>query len=97
MIVIAAMIKAAEGKGDDLEKAFSNLVPKVLKDPGTIAYVINRGIRDPNKFFIYEKYEDEDALKHHGSTEHFKEFNRSVGGARMVDGRPDIGLYKEVA
>jgi len=95
MIVVAAMLQAAEGKGDDLEKAFSELVPKVLNDPGAIAYVINRGIQDPNKFFIYEKYEDEDALKYHGGTEHFKEFNRSVAG--MVGGRPDIGLYKEVA
>ena len=95
MIVVAAMIKAAEDKGDDLEQAISQLVPKVLKDPGTIAYVINRGISDPTKFFIYEKYEDEDALKYHGSTEHFKEFNRSVAG--MVGGRPEIGLYREVA
>ena len=95
MIVVAAMIKAAEGKGDELEQAFSQLAAKVIKDPGTITYAINRSINDPTQFFIYEKYEDEDALKYHGGTEHFKEFNRSVAG--MVGGRPEIGLYKEVA
>ena len=97
MIVIAAMLQAAEGKGDDLEKAFSELVPKVLKDPGTIGYAINRGIQDPNKFFIYEKYEDEEALKLHGSSEHFKAFNRAVGAGGMVAARPDITMFREVA
>ena len=94
MIIVAAMIKVIEGKGDEFEQEFSKLVPKVLKDPGTIAYVIHRSIDDPSKFFVYEKYESREALTAHSQTEHFKEFGQATRG--MFAGRPEIGLYNEV-
>ena len=95
MIVISAMLQAAEGKGDELEREFQKLVPKVLKDPGAMAYAVHRSVDDPSKFFVYEKYEDEDALKLHGSTPHFQEFSRAI--ASMLGGRPEIGRYREIA
>lgn len=94
MIVVCAMLKTVDGKGDEVEQEFKKLVPKVLKDPGTIAYVLHRAIDDPNKFFVYEKYEDMDTLKAHGQTEHFKEFGRTT--ASMFSGRPEIGLYNQI-
>jgi len=95
MIVITAILKAAEGKGDELEQEFKNLVPKVLQDPGTIAYAVHRAMDDPSKFLVYEKYESVEALRAHGSTPHFREFSRAT--ASMVDGRPEIGRYQEIA
>jgi quinol monooxygenase YgiN len=94
MIVVAAVLKAAEGKGDTLEQEFRKLVPKVLKDPGTIGYAIHRAIDDPNKFLVYEKYESRDALKLHGSTPHFQEFSRAIG--TLLAGRPEVTLYNEI-
>jgi len=95
MIVVAAMLKVAEGKGDEVEREFQKLVPKVLNDPGAIAYAVHRSVDDPAKFFVYEKYEDEDALKVHSSTPHFQEFSRAI--ASMLAGRPEVGRYREVA
>ena len=95
MIVVAAMIKTANGKGDELEREFQKLVPKVLKDPGTITYVVHRGTDDPSKFFVYEKYESEEALKAHSATPHFKEFSRAI--ASVLEGRPEVGFYREIA
>ena len=94
MIVVVAMLKTVEGKGDELEQEFRKLVPKVLNDPGAIAYVIHRNIDDPSEFFVYEKYESRDALKYHSSTAHFKEFGRAI--ASMLSGRPEVSLYTEV-
>jgi len=94
MIVVAAVLKAAEGKGDVLEQELRKLVPKVLKDPGTIGYAIHRAIDDPNKFLVYEKYESRDALKLHGSTPHFQEFSRAI--ATLLAGRPEVTLYNEI-
>lgn len=94
MIVIAAMIKTAEGKGDEFEQEFRKLAPKVLNDPGTIAYALNRSINDPSTFFVYEKYESQEALQQHSKTPHFQEFSRAI--ASMLSGRPEIGLYNEV-
>ena len=94
MIVVAAMLKAVDGKGDELERQFQRLVPEVLNDPGTIAYVVHRNIDDPSKFFVYEKYESTEALKTHSSTPHFQEFSRAA--ASILDGRPEVGLYREI-
>ena len=94
MVVVAATLKAVEGKADELEQEFRKLVPKVLKDPGTISYVVHRRVDDPTKFLVYEKYESGDAFKHHGSTEHFKEFSKAI--ASLLDGRPEFGLYNEL-
>jgi len=94
MIVVAAMLKAVEGKGDDLEREFRKLVPKVLKDPGTIGYAVHRHVDDPTRFFVYEKYESPEALTHHSSTAHFREFSRAV--ASLLSGRPEVGRYNEI-
>jgi quinol monooxygenase YgiN len=94
MIVVAAKLKAVEGKGDELEQAFRKLVPKVLNDPGTMSYVVHRRVDASNDFFVYEKYESMEALKLHGSTEHFKEFSKAI--ASLLDGRPEFGIYNEL-
>ena len=94
MLVVSAMLKTVDGKGDEVEQEFKKLAPKVLKDPGTIDYVVHRAIDDPNKFFVYEKYDDMDALRAHGQTDHFKEFGRAT--ASMFSARPEIGLYNPI-
>ena len=95
MIVVAAMLKAVNGKGDELEREFQKLVPKVLNDPGAIVYVVHRSLDNPSKFFVYEKYEDREALKKHSSTPHFQEFFQAMSS--MLAGRPEIELYNEIA
>lgn len=94
MIVVTAVLKTVDGKGDEFEQEFRKLAPKVLKDPGTIAYVLHRSTNDPNKFFFYEKYESQEALKNHSQTPHFKEFSRAL--ASILSGRAEIELYNEV-
>jgi quinol monooxygenase YgiN len=94
MIVVAAFIKTKEGKGDEFVREFSKLGPKVRKDPGTIAYVLHRGTKDPDSFFFYEKYDSPETLKFHTSTPHFKEFFQTCGP--IMVGRPEITQYQEV-
>ncbi len=95
MIVVAAMVKALEGRGDEVEQAFQKLVPKVRNDPGTIAYAVHHNIDDPSKFFVYEKYENREALKYHSSTPHFQEFAQTITPLREKPS--EVGIYNEVA
>ena len=94
MIVLVAMITALDGKGDEVEQEFKKLVPKVRSDPGSIAYIVHRSTDDPSRFFVYEKYEDQEALKHHSSTPHFQEFSRAASS--LLAGRPELGFYREI-
>lgn len=95
MVVLTAVLKAAEGRSDDIIEEFKKLVPRVRQDPGTIAYVIYRATDDPTRIMVFEKYEDQEALKYHGQTEHFKAFGQATRG--MFAGRPELTFYEEVA
>ncbi len=95
MVILTAIFKAVEGKGDDIEKEFRKLAPMVLKDPGAIAYAVHRATDDPNKFFIYEQYESEDAFKYHQQTEHFKAYRQATRG--LFSGKTEITFYNKVA
>ncbi len=95
MVVISAILRTTEGKADEFIQEFKKLAPQVHKDPGAITYALHRSAKDPNKFFVYEKYQDRDAVTYHGSTPHFKAFNKAV--APMMAARAEIEFYEEVA
>jgi quinol monooxygenase YgiN len=94
MIVLVATLKANEGKGDVIIEEFKKLVPKVLKDPGTVGYLVCRAGDDPNKFVVVEQYENREALQVHGQAEHFKAFNAATRG--MFAGRAEIQFLNTV-
>jgi quinol monooxygenase YgiN len=94
MVVLTAIFQAAEGKGDDIEREFKKLTPKVLKDPGAITYAIHRAVDNPNKFLVYEQYESQDAFKYHQQTEHFKAYRQATRG--MFIGQTEITFYNKV-
>ena len=93
MIVIAAIITTYDDQGDAFQQSFQELAERVRKDPGVITYTLHRMINNPSKFFVFEQYEDEAAIKLHTSTSHFQEYRKKV--AHMVKDR-DVGLYHEV-
>ena len=95
MLVIAAMLKVLDDKGDKLEREFEKLVPKIRSDPGVIGYIVHRNIDDPSRFFVYEKYESKKALDDSFLTTHFQEFFKAFESIK--DGEPEIRVYKEVA
>ena len=63
MVVIVALVKLADGKGKEYEEEFRKIAPKVRKDPGAITHILQRDTKNPNQFFWYEKYENDEALK----------------------------------
>ncbi len=93
-VIISAVMRMNEGKSDEFAKGFLELQPKVLKDPGTIIYVLHRAVDDPDKFLFYEKYASDEAVKYHTSTEHFKEFFQKMGP--IMKGKPEVSYYHEV-
>jgi len=94
MIVITAVMKAKEGSGDDLARVIKEYVPKFSDDPGMVLYQPHRRADNPNIFFFYEKYKDNEALSYHSSAPHFKEMFRAM--KPFLDGPADIALYSEL-
>jgi len=94
MIGVIAKLPIKEGMEDDFIAAFKELKEKVAKDKGTLAYSVSKAKSDPNVFYIVERYEDQDAFKLHGSTDHFKAFNAKV--PPFLAGRPEIIMLEEL-
>ena len=95
MLVVVAVMKAKAGMGQEMEKALKEIIPKVETEKGTHAYTIHRAKKEPEKFLLYEKYRDKEALKEHSSTPHFAELFGKIGP--LLDGSPVIDMYEDLA
>lgn len=94
MIVINAIMKSKEGSGNELENVFKKYAPKFLQDPGCLTYKVHRRVDNPNIFFFYEQYENDEALKYHSSSQNFKDMFGAMKS--LLDGRAEVGMYKEI-
>jgi quinol monooxygenase YgiN len=52
---------------------------------------LHRKIGSPDAFFVFEQYENEDAIKHHSSTPHFLAYRQATG--HLVTGR-DVSRWQ---
>lgn len=85
---IVATIKAKAGSESQFEAAALQLVAAVrANEPGCLLYTLSRGDA-PDTFVFMERYADEDALKAHRGTEHFKTLGRAMGA--FMEGPPVV-------
>jgi quinol monooxygenase YgiN len=92
MLIVVAKMDAQVGKEDEMEKALRDMIPNVESEEGTLAYVLHRMKKKPQKFLMYEKYRDKEALTHHSSTPYFAELFGKI--APLMDGDPAIEVYE---
>ena len=83
------------GKMDQALEAVQTFMRKIRTEPGTLEYIVYRGVEDPNMLFFYEKYEDQDAQAAHGSTEEMKAFVEAI--TPCIEGEPIMGVVEAVA
>ena len=93
-MVVVAILKALEGKEEEMAKALFDIIPKVQEEDGTLVYTLHRDMNDPAKFMFYEKYKDSDALMVHSTTPHFKELFKTLKS--LLAGEPEISMFTEL-
>lgn len=94
MIAVVAKLKAKSGEESKVEKALSDILPKVRKEEGTLSYTLNRSQSDPTLFMVLEKYRDMDAFLAHSSTPYLKEMFDIV--LPLLDGDLSVEMYDEI-
>jgi quinol monooxygenase YgiN len=72
--VVTATWTAKEGEEENVLAAIKQLVGPSRAEPGMRFYQPNRDPENPRVFFFYEIYEDEEAYKAHGESEHFQTY-----------------------
>lgn len=88
-IGVIAMLPVQEGKTAEFEAFFTELARQVrANEPGNLAYQLTKSRTEPGVYKVLELYKDQDALTHHGGTEHFKAAGPKFAG--VLAGRPVI-------
>jgi quinol monooxygenase YgiN len=72
--VVTATWVAKEGEEERVLAALKQLVAPSRAEPGCLYYQLNRDPEDPRVYFLYELYEDEQAYKAHGESDHFQRY-----------------------
>ena len=88
-IGVIAKLPIQEGKTAEFEAFFTDLAKQVrANEPGNVAYQLTKSRSEPNTYKVLELYKDEDALKAHGASDHFKAAGPKFAG--VLAGRPEI-------
>jgi quinol monooxygenase YgiN len=83
--------KVKAGKEKEFEAAFVPCLAATHKEPGCVAYELNRDPDDPATYVMYEKFKSVAALEDHLKQTHTQTLLKTVGP--LTDGDPRIKVY----
>jgi quinol monooxygenase YgiN len=78
MVSFVVRLKFAQEDRAEVVDAVRRLAEASRKEPGCVSYIPHHSEEDLDTIVIYEQYVDEEALKAHRDSEHFKKY--AVGG-----------------
>ena len=78
MLILAVHVTIKAGHEDEVLDSFRKLQEETRREPGCIAYIVQRSRENPRHYLVYEQYTDEAALEAHRNSPHFKQY--AAGG-----------------
>lgn len=91
LFIAAVEYDVVPGKVDDFLAAVSENGAASVQEPGCREFDVTVSQTDPNHVFILEVYDNEDALKSHVTTDHFKKYKAATAG--MTSKRQEQRLW----
>jgi quinol monooxygenase YgiN len=88
---IFVTLKAKAGKEKELEAAFAPCLAATKKEPGCIAYELNRDTEDPSVYVMFEKFKGVAALTDHLKQAHTQKLLKAIGP--LTDGEIKAKVY----
>jgi len=92
--VVTAKWTAKEGEEETVLASIRQLVGPSRAEPGCSFYQPARDPEDPRVFFLYEIYDDEDAYKAHGESEHFQRLGLFFGQSGAFARAESLGIER---
>jgi autoinducer 2-degrading protein len=72
MVAIVVTLEVHPDKVDAIKEALADNAAASITEPGCQKWEYSQHVDDPKKFAIYEIYDDENAIKLHKESDHFK-------------------------
>ena len=85
---ITVEFKVKAGKEKDFEEAFKPALEATRKEPGCVAYFLNRDPDHPDTYIMYEQFKSIAALEEHLKSKHTETLLKTV--VPMCEGDPKI-------
>lgn len=74
MFCVAVTYLIRRGQEKNAVEIFNALTTLTQLEVGNIMYIAHRSIEDPQRFFLYECYQNKEAFDAHCSSEYFKQY-----------------------
>ena len=90
MIALLARLNVAEGKEAEFETVMLELAAQVRSnEPGNQLYTL---VKDDQGYAVMELYDDDEALRAHGASDHFRAAGAKFRG--LMAGAPDLQRFR---
>lgn len=89
--VMFVRIKIKDGTATKFEAAFEKARVATRKEKGNKAYNLNRSVKTPSEYVVYERWQDFKALQAHMKTAHITALLGEIGD--MLDGAPEVKVF----
>lgn len=85
-VALYAEFTVKSGSEERVADMMAELTAKVRSESGNLVFDPHVRRENPNAYFVYEIYRDEEAFQAHITAEHSKVFNAELGGLIEEDG-----------
>lgn len=85
-------VQVKEGAGGKFEAAFAKATRATRKEKGNRAYVLNRDLKMPSHYVVYERWQNLQALEEHLQSEHIKTLLSTIGD--LLAAPPEVSVLK---
>ncbi len=94
-VTVKAIIKAAQGKEEEVSRELLKLIVPTLKEEGCINYDMHRSVDNRGIFLFYENWRKKEDLDRHLETPHIKAFLSKAD--TLLEEPVDISLWEKVS
>lgn len=90
LICISVEMLAKAGREAELRRALETLAAQSRKEPGCLSYLVHRGLETPQRFYLYEQYQDMAAVEAHRATDHYRLYAEELIPTLVDDRKLDL-------
>ena len=85
-VILYAEFTAKSGQEERVDELIGGLTDKVRAEPGNLEFVVYRERDEPRRFFVFERYADEEAFQTHIGADYGAVFNAALSDLIEEDG-----------
>ncbi len=79
MLILSVCLRVAPDQVAALKPHMARVIAASRAEPGCIVYTLAEDMAEPGLIRAFEIYKDDDALKAHGESEHFRAWRAASG------------------